>query len=157
MKKNEMFRDWEFRYRYIYRKRRTKKSKQRFLSALVSDIYSMRTDVTVIAYDTLAYRSKNIYVGDIEKAEKVICTYYDTPVHALGSYFMFDWKDQRKKTIYSILLSFILLFSLGWWGMMIYIFSARKKQAQFFYLTKTDLRGKTFNWQNANQIIALFR
>ena len=37
MKKNEMFRDWEFRYRYIYRKRRTKKSKQRFLSALVSD------------------------------------------------------------------------------------------------------------------------
>ncbi len=38
-----------------------------------------------------------------------------------------------------------------------YIFSARKKQAQFFYLTKTDLRGKTFNWQNANQIIALFR
>lgn len=71
-------------------------------------------------YDTLAYRSKNIYVGDIEKAEKVICTYYDTPVHALGSYFMFDWKDQRKKTIYSILLSFILLFSLGWWGMMIY-------------------------------------
>lgn len=120
MKKNELFRDWEFRYRYIYRKRRTKKSKQRFLSALVSDIYSMRTDVTVIAYDTLAYRSKNIYVGDIEKAEKVICTYYDTPVHALGSYFMFDWKDQRRKTIYSILLSFILLFSLGWWGMMIY-------------------------------------
>ena len=120
MKKNELFRDWEFRYRYIYRKRRTKKSKQRFLSALVSDIYSMRTDVTVTAYDTLAYRSKNIYVGDIEKAEKVICTYYDTPVHALGSYFMFDWKDQRKKTIYSILLSFILLFSLGWWGMMIY-------------------------------------
>ncbi|HIF1775888.1 TPA: hypothetical protein ACXXZW_002205 [Enterococcus faecium] len=120
MKKNELFRDWEFRYRYIYRKRRTKKSKQRFLSALVSDIYSMRTDVTVIAYDTLAYRSKNIYVGDIEKAEKAICTYYDTPVHALGSYFMFDWKDQRKKTIYSILLSFILLFSLGWWGMMIY-------------------------------------
>lgn len=57
MKKNELFRDWEFRYRYIYRKRRTKKSKQRFLSALVSDIYSMRTDVTVIAYDTLAYRS----------------------------------------------------------------------------------------------------
>lgn len=58
MKKNELFRDWEFRYRYIYRKRRTKKSKQRFLSALVSDIYSMRTDVTVTAYDTLAYRSK---------------------------------------------------------------------------------------------------
>ncbi|WP_347239696.1 mannonate dehydratase [Enterococcus lactis] len=81
MKKNELFRDWEFRYRYVYLKRRTKKSKQRFLSALVSDIYSMRTDVTVIAYDTPAYRSKNIYVGDIEKAEKVICTYYDTPVH----------------------------------------------------------------------------
>ncbi len=33
MKKNELFRDWEFRYRYVYRKRRTKKSKQRFLSA----------------------------------------------------------------------------------------------------------------------------
>lgn len=59
MKKNELFRDWEFRYRYIYRKRRTKKSKQRFLSALVSDIYSMRTDVTVIAYDTHIKNTKN--------------------------------------------------------------------------------------------------
>ncbi len=25
MKKNELFRDWEFRYRYVYRKRRTKR------------------------------------------------------------------------------------------------------------------------------------
>ncbi len=69
MKKNELFRDWEFRYRYIYRKRRTKKSKQRFLSALVSDIYSMRTDVTVIAYDTLAYRSK-IFMLEISKKQR---------------------------------------------------------------------------------------
>lgn len=70
--------------------------------------------MTVIAYDTLAYRSKNIYVGDIEKAEKVICTYYDTPVHALGSYFMFDWKDQRKKNnlLYIIVLHFVVQFRL---------------------------------------------
>lgn len=93
------------------------KSKQRFLSALVSDIYSMRTDVTVIAYDTLAYRSKYL-CWRYRKAEKVICTYYDTPVHALGSYFMFDWKDQRKNNLlYIIVLHFVVQFRLV--GMMI--------------------------------------
>ena len=88
------------------------KSKQRFLSALVSDIYSMRTDVTVIAYDTLAYRSK-IFMLEISKSREVICTYYDTPVHALGSYFMFDWKDQRKNNLlYIIVLHFVVQFRL---------------------------------------------
>ena len=55
MKKNELFpRDWEFRYRYVYRKRRTKRVQNSvFLSALVSDIcqYENRCD-PVIAYDT---------------------------------------------------------------------------------------------------------
>ena len=59
----------------------------------------------------------------------------DTPLQFSGNYF--SNKEQ--------------------WLKQVDIFSARKKQAQFFYLTKTDLRGKTFNWQNANQIIALFR
>ena len=62
----------------------------------------------------------------------------DTPLQFSGNYFSNKEQWLKEKNVN-------------------YIFSARKKQAQFFYLTKTDLRGKTFNWQNANQIIALFR
>lgn len=51
MEQTEGFKDWLFRYQYVYRLRRTEKSKKRFLAALVTDIAKMRKDVRVIEYD----------------------------------------------------------------------------------------------------------
>lgn len=51
MEQTEGFKDWLFRYQYVYRLRRTEKSKKRFLAALVTDIAKMRKVVRVIEYD----------------------------------------------------------------------------------------------------------
>ncbi|OUK45540.1 hypothetical protein BU183_02130 [Enterococcus faecium] len=68
----------------------------------------------------------------------------DTPLQFSGNYF--SNKEQWLKQVDKLKEKNVN-----------YIFKAKKKQAKFFELTKKDLRGKTFNWQNANQIIALFR
>ncbi len=98
MEQTEVFKDWLFRYQYVYRLRRTEKSKKRFLAALVTDIAKMREDVHVIEYDRQKkYASRNVYVGDIKQADQVICTFYDTPPESVGSYQLFNRKIKPKK------------------------------------------------------------
>lgn len=122
MQQNEKFKDWLFRYQSFYRVRRTDKSKRRFLSALVADISDMREDVQVIEYNRhKKYASRNVYVGDIEKADQVICTYYDTPIQHFGPYVLFDRKEQEKRTTSFIIVSSILLILAGIAGTLLYM------------------------------------
>lgn len=122
MEQSEVFKDWLFRYQYVYRLRRTEKSKKRFLAALVTDIAKMREDVQVIEYDQQKkYASRNVYVGNIKQADRVICTFYDTPPESIGSYQLFDRKDQARKTTTFILASTLIAIFLGVIGTLIYM------------------------------------
>lgn len=122
MEQTEGFKDWLFRYQYVYRLRRTEKSKKRFLAALVTDIAKMREDVRVIEYNQQKkYAARNVYVGNIKQADRVICTFYDTPPESFGSYQLFDRKDQAKKTTRFILVSTIVAILLGSIGTLIYM------------------------------------
>ena len=122
MEQTEGFKDWLFRYQYVYRLRRTEKSKKRFLAALVTDIAKMREDVRVIEYNQQKkYAARNVYVGNIKQADRVICTFYDTPPESFGSYQLFDRKDQAKKTTRFILTSTIVAILLGIIGTLIYM------------------------------------
>ncbi|MBO0458913.1 hypothetical protein JZO77_19450 [Enterococcus hulanensis] len=122
MEQTEGFKDWLFRYQYVYRLRRTEKSKKRFLAALVTDIAKMREDVRVIEYNQQKkYAARNVYVGNIKQADRVICTFYDTPPESFGSYQLFDRKDQAKKTTRFILASTIVAILLGIIGTLIYM------------------------------------
>jgi len=122
MQQNEKFKDWLFRYQYMYRSRRTEKSKSRFLSALVTDISEMRDDVQVIAYNRDEKdASKNVYVGDIQKADRIICTYYDTPIRHFGPYVLFDRKEQEKRTTWFIMVSSVLLILAGIAATLLYM------------------------------------
>lgn len=122
MEQSEVFKDWLFRYQYVYRLRRTEKSKKRFLAALVTDIAKMREDVQVIEYDQQKkYASRNVYVGNIKQADRVICTFYDTPPESIGSYQLFDRKDQARKTTTFILASTLIAILLGVIGTLIYM------------------------------------
>lgn len=114
MEQNQQFKDWLFRYQTIYRLRRTKKQKQRFISALVTDLIDMRQDVQVIEYkQNRKYVSSNVYVGNIETADKVVCTYYDTPPISIGEYDLFDRKKQRRAVTNFILISSGLMLFAG--------------------------------------------
>ncbi len=122
MQQNEKFKDWLFRYQYMYRIRRTEKSKNRFLSALVMDISEMREDVQVIEFNREKnYASRNVYIGDVEKADRIICTYYDTPIQHFGPYVLFDRKEQEKRTTGFILASSVLLILAGIAGTFLYM------------------------------------
>lgn len=122
MEQTEGFKDWLFRYQYVYRLRRTEKSKKRFLAALVTDIAKMREDVRVIEYNQQKkYAARNVYVGNIKQADRVICTFYDTPPESFGSYQLFDRKDQAQKTTRFILASTIVAILLGIIGTLIYM------------------------------------
>lgn len=114
MEQNETFNDWLFRYQYVYRVRRTAKQKRRFITALVTDISKMREDIQVIEYNRhKKYAANNIYVGDIEKADQIICTYYDTPPQHFGPYYLFDRKKQSKGTTSFILVTSLLTLLAG--------------------------------------------
>lgn len=122
MEQTEGFKDWLFRYQYVYRLRRTEKSKKRFLAALVTDIAKMRKDVRVIEYDQQKkYAARNVYVGNIKQADRIICTFYDTPPESFGSYQLFDRKDQAQKTTKFILLSSIAAILFGIIGTLVYM------------------------------------
>ncbi|MCT8193477.1 hypothetical protein KY382_35665, partial [Pseudomonas monteilii] len=114
MNQTETFRDWLFRYRYVYRSRSTDKSKQRFLKALIADIIPFRKDLQVIEYDhTKKNASRNLYVGDLTKAKRIICTYYDTPPQHFGDYHFFDRQEQGRKTNQFILTASAVMILFG--------------------------------------------
>lgn len=114
LEQDEQFKDWTFRYQYLYRLRRTNKQKQRFLGALIKDIMPIRQDLKVIEYkQNKKYISSNLYVGDIEKADRIICTYYDTPSQSLGDYHFFDRQKQSQGTTKFILLTSALSLVVG--------------------------------------------
>lgn len=114
MQENKDFKDWLFRYQYIYRVRKSKKNKSRFISSLVADISKIRDDIQVIEYGQHEKElSRNIYVGDIEQAERIICAHYDTPIKTIGSYIYFDKKKEQNKTTGTILVSSIIMILLG--------------------------------------------
>lgn len=129
MEENRDFKDWLFRYQYVYKVRKNEKSKTRFISSLATDISEIREDIQVIEYGE-SEPSRNIYVGDVEKAERIICAHYDTPIKTLGSYVYFDTKTAKNKTTAFILISSILMVLLGLAATLLY----REYSAQQFVL-----------------------
>ncbi|WP_146623765.1 hypothetical protein [Enterococcus florum] len=122
MEQSEKINDWLFRYQYVYRVRRTEKQKRRFLSALVADLAEMREDVRVIEYNQgKKYSSNNVYVGNIKKADRIICTYYDTPPKHFGSYPFFDRKQQSKHTTNFIMATSAITLLIGLLATLIYM------------------------------------
>lgn len=93
--------DWYLRYGFILDRRFTDKQKETFIRSLITDITSMhlnpQTDQFRLTEKGEEYT--NIYVGNIEKAHQVICTYYDTPSLHLRGYRFFDNETNKRNTL----------------------------------------------------------
>lgn len=110
----DIFNDRLVRYSFLYRSRNSYREKSKFLKALVTDISQVRNDISVIEYSNQKkYNIRNVYVGDIEKADTIICTYYDTPPAYLGDYVLFDRKKQEKQTTKAIISASLIWVILG--------------------------------------------
>ena len=118
----DIFNDRLARYSFMYRSRNSDKEKTRFLKALVTDISQVRKDISVIEYiNQKKYSARNVYVGNIEKADQIVCTYYDTPPAYLGDYVLFDRKKQEKQTTKAVLCASIIWLFLGIIGTLLYM------------------------------------
>ena len=75
----------------------------------------------MINYKDESYASNIVYVGDVETADKILVTYYDTPLSHFGSYYFFDTDKQKKSTISKLVVNFMLTATLGVIGLLIYM------------------------------------
>lgn len=118
----DIFNDRLARYSFMYRSRNSNKEKIRFLKALVTDISQVRKDISVIEYSNQKkFSARNVYVGNIEKADQIVCTYYDTPPAYWGDYILFDRKKQGQQTTKAVLLTSLIWFFLGILGTLLYM------------------------------------
>lgn len=111
----EKLQDWYLRYGFILDRRFTDKQKEKFIRSVITDTTSIhlnpRTDQFRLTEKGEEYT--NVYIGDIEKANQVICTYYDTPSLHLGGYRFFNQESNRKNTLIVNVISAILWLLLG--------------------------------------------
>ncbi|RPA63693.1 hypothetical protein EF384_01890 [Aerococcus agrisoli] len=110
----EYRKDLIFRYHRIAGKRHSDKEKERFIRSLLIDLGKNNNEVHVIETKNQNSKnviSRNIYVGDVKKADQIFATYYDTPTAHLGPYYIFNKELQEKNSLYFNL--FVGLFIIG--------------------------------------------
>lgn len=166
MEQDEQLEDWYVRYHSIFGKRYTRKRKDRFLESLSADIRQFRSDVELDTFklnekDIVEY--KNLYVGDIKKANTIICTYYDTPAAHLGPYQFFNVENRAKNTMMFIFISSALYIIFGLfftWKVAVPVFQTNTLVSilsllcilfyvLYFYFLKSVARG----WPNKHNLI----
>ncbi|RLK63488.1 hypothetical protein D3H64_04455 [Atopobacter sp. AH10] len=113
-KPQTVWKDWLVRYHGLLSIRYSKKQMERAIHSLVKDISQYRQDVRVKAFSRGSTDlGQFILVGKVDQADRIICSYYDTPMRHFGSYVFFDHQGQQKKTLALTCLSSALVFLLG--------------------------------------------
>ncbi|WP_025730438.1 hypothetical protein [Atopobacter phocae] len=111
--KHEEWTDRQFRYQYILGQRHSQKQKRRFIKSLISDIlpHIQEDDLKIIVEKYKGIETgTNVYIGNLKTAQKVICTYYDTPSFKIGKYYPFNSNLERKKVIeWNIIISSLVI------------------------------------------------
>lgn len=114
MDKSEQNRDWLFRYNRLLNVRHSDKQKDFFLNSIIKDIIPVRNDVQVIEVrDGKQVVSRNLYIGNVKKAKKVVSTYYDTPTIHFGPYSFFNHEKQKKLTLTFNAVTSVLILIIG--------------------------------------------
>lgn len=116
MAKQQQLMDWFIRYSAILKKRTTHRQKERFLKAFQKDLKTVRDDVEIDEFKLHPkdpYTYHNVYVGDMHRATRIVCTYYDTPTVIWRDYVYFDTKQHEHSTTWFIMLTALLYILAG--------------------------------------------
>lgn len=105
--------DWIVRYGFLLKKRNSDKQKDKFIQAFLSDVLNIRDDINVIEIEEKRRKYHNIYIGDISKADKIITTYFDTPIVSFGDYSFTDTKKNKRNTLARITFESIAVLIIG--------------------------------------------
>ena len=113
MEENRQMNDWIVRYGFLLKKRNTDKQKDKFIQTFLSDILTIRDDINVIEIEENKRKYHNIYIGDVSKADKVITTYFDTPIVSFGDYSFSDVEKNKKNTLIRIAFESVASLCIG--------------------------------------------
>ncbi|UJF16326.1 hypothetical protein LZ578_04140 [Jeotgalibaca sp. MA1X17-3] len=116
MSRDELLKDWYIRYHLILGRRYTGKQKKSFLQSVFTDINQFRKDIEIDSFklgEQNKQEYRNLYIGDVKTADKVICTYYDTPAIQLDSYHFFNLAHRKRVTMKWIGIFSLLFILLG--------------------------------------------
>lgn len=116
MAQQQQLMDWFIRYGSILKKRSTHRQKERFLQAFKTDISAIRDDFKIDDFQLHPkdpYTYHNVYVGDMHRATRIICTYYDTPTVVWRDYAYFDTKQHEQSATWFIMFTALLYIIAG--------------------------------------------
>ncbi len=152
MESNRQMNDWILRYGFLLKKRNSDKQKDKFIQAYLSDILTIRDDINVKEIEVNKRKYHNIYIGDVSKADKIITTYFDTPIVSFGDYSFEDLEKNQKNTLIRIAIESILaiLFGVALYFLMSYLFDGWLLSILlavfalgFFYLFSRIVKGRS--------------
>lgn len=113
MESNRQMNDWIVRYGFLLKKRNSDKQKDKFIQTFLSDVLNIRDDINVIEIEEKKRKYHNIYIGDVSKADKIITTYFDTPIVSFGDYSFTDSEKNKRNTLTRIAFESIASLCIG--------------------------------------------
>ena len=113
MEKNRQMNDWIVRYGFLLRKRNTDKQKDKFIQTFLADVLNIRDDINVIEVKEKKRKYHNIYIGDVSKADKIITTYFDTPIVSFGDYSFTDTEKNKRNTLNRMAFESVVSLCMG--------------------------------------------
>lgn len=113
MESNRQMNDWIVRYGFLLKKRNSDKQKDKFIQTFLSDVLNIRDDINVIEIQEKKRKYHNIYIGDVSKADKIITTYFDTPIVSFGDYSFTDTEKNKRNTLTRIAFESIASLCIG--------------------------------------------
>lgn len=113
MESNRQMNDWIVRYGFLLKKRNSDKQKDKFIQTFLSDVLNIRDDINVIEIEGKKRKYHNIYIGDVSKADKIITTYFDTPIVSFGDYSFTDTEKNKRNTLTRIAFESVASLCIG--------------------------------------------
>ena len=113
MESNRQMNDWIVRYGFLLKKRNTDKQKDKFIQTFLADVLNIRDDINVIEIEEKKRKYHNIYIGDVSKADKIITTYFDTPIVSFGDYSFTDTEKNKRNTLTRIAFESVASLCIG--------------------------------------------
>jgi hypothetical protein len=113
MESNRQMNDWIVRYGFLLKKRNSDKQKDKFIRTFLSDVLNIRDDIIVIEIEGKKRKYHNIYIGDVSKADKIITTYFDTPIVSFGDYSLTDTEKNKRNSLSRIAFESVVSLCIG--------------------------------------------
>lgn len=113
MESNRQMNDWIVRYGFLLKKRNSDKQKDKFIRTFLSDVLNIRDDIIVIEIEGKKRKYHNIYIGDVSKADKIITTYFDTPIVSFGDYSFTDTEKNKRNSLSRIAFESVVSLCIG--------------------------------------------